>query len=63
LARGVAADCAHAYLDGVFGEESIMVNRAALLVVLSLSGLAASSAAFAQAPKKGAPAAQAAPKE
>ena len=40
-----------------------MVNRAALLVVLSLSGLAASSAAFAQAPKQGAPAAPAAQKE
>ncbi len=40
-----------------------MVNRAALLVVLSLSGLAASGAAFAQAPKQGAPAAQATPKE
>jgi heat shock protein HslJ len=40
-----------------------MVYRAALLVALSLSGLAASGAAFAQAPKQGAAAPQPLPKE
>lgn len=40
-----------------------MVNRGALLVVLSLSGFAVSSAAFAQAPKAGAPAAPPAKEE